>query len=147
MSPLPLPREGIETLIGCAIHVYPSEVSFTTSPRGDWNPCNICITPMIPGNACLLYHFPERGLKLFVQFRWAEQPVLHVSFTTSPRGDWNKGELRESIGSATSLLYHFPERGLKQSNWLNQMVFNFLRGLLYHFPERGLKQKCRIGIG
>ncbi len=59
-SPLPLPREGIETC--CPI-------TFVTAPK-----------------LCLLYHFPERGLK----------PLAKNSHSFSTR-----------------LLYHFPERGLK----------------------------------
>ena len=58
-SPLPLPREGIET--------------------------NICLAYIEKKMVSLLYHFPERGLKLEQVIDTAN--YKNVSFTTSPRGD------------------------------------------------------------
>jgi hypothetical protein len=56
-SPLPLPREGIETL-------------------------EVAVEP--PSTLSLLYHFPERGLKPSLP---SPEITRFVSFTTSPRGD------------------------------------------------------------
>ena len=86
MSPLPLPREGIETCSSAVRNSSSIVVSFTTSPRGDWN-LLVSIVAKVYMYFSLLYHFPERGLKLFCLRSIIS--ASKVSFTTSPRGDWN----------------------------------------------------------
>ncbi len=95
-SPLPLPREGIETII------------------------LICETPNFLG--CLLYHFPERGLKHLLVSNLPAQ--LRTSPLPLPR------EGIETVASAAMLkmldkclLYHFPERGLKQNIPISAYLF------------------------
>ena len=111
----------------------------------------------------LLYHFPERGLKL-------KLPSLARSSLASPLPLPREG-IETLIPSnpkwsiASSLLYHFPERGLKPHSIPNNpysysllyhfperglkllyysLMFSALIGLLYHFPERGLKRSLRL---
>ena len=85
-------------------------VSFTTSPRGDWN---LCVhLPIMTG--CVSFTTSPRGdWNICERDEWIKEDS--VSFTTSPRGDWNKILALRSvvIYRPTCLLYNFPERGLK----------------------------------
>ena len=112
MSPLPLPREGIETLLHS--RPAPADELFMSPlplPREG-------IETHLRGvgaslSMCLLYHFPERGLKPFLAdflshflSIWSPLPLpregIETGLATNEPATANKG-----------LLYHFPERGLK----------------------------------
>ena len=83
----------------------------------------------------LLYHFPERGLKLYRYDKNQQAKMKCLLYHFPERGLKRTGN-SNTVNTGVSLLYHFPERGLKPAGWLGKLaVFS----LLYHFPERGLK--------
>ena len=132
-SPLPLPREGIETLnpstgvpkLGCLLYHFPERglkhsvriVMFSgiksplPLPR-EGIETEFCATMYLSlPSECLLYHFPERGLKQYTWNFWIYFNLL-VSFTTSPRGDWNLIPQRPKFTTLASPL-PLPREGIE----------------------------------